>query len=72
MRRLRLSLVLNIAIAVWCAPAYAQTNTSTTTVSMWQKNLVGLMCSVWAGVKVARSGSVAKISGIGWGSANSP
>lgn len=45
---------------------------STTLINLFQRNLVAIQASTWAGAKVIRSNSVQKITGVDWGSANSP
>lgn len=48
------------------------TTASTTIIPLWQRNLICLQASTWAGAKVVRSNSVYKLSSVDWGTANSP
>jgi HK97 family phage major capsid protein len=45
---------------------------STTLISLFQSGLTAIQASTWAGAKVVRSNSVYKLTGVDWGSANSP
>ncbi|PZV36163.1 phage major capsid protein [Mesorhizobium kowhaii] len=46
--------------------------TSTTLIPLFQRNLVGIVASCWAGAKAVRANSVFKLTGVDWGSGNSP
>lgn len=46
---------------------------STVLLPLWQRNLIAIVASCWAGAKVVRGNSVHRITGVdGWGSGNSP
>lgn len=45
---------------------------STVLIPLFQRGLIAIQASTWAGAKVVRSSSVYKLTSVDWGSANSP
>jgi HK97 family phage major capsid protein len=45
---------------------------STVLISLFQQGLTAIQASTWGGAKVVRSNAVYKLTGVDWGSANSP